>query len=94
MAPLLLDLTEVFLFALSATRFSRMTATVLEVPRLDPIISDEKTHLLKPGPAPAKIIYERSQVRPLFFYFLVAHAVSPFTLNMGSTVPRFGGPDA
>jgi hypothetical protein len=70
-----------------------MTAAVLNILHLNPIVSEKEFGLLKPWPVPAKIIYERSQVRPLFFYFLVAHAISPFTLNMASTVPRFGGPD-
>jgi hypothetical protein len=71
-----------------------MTAAVLKIFRLDPVVPEKEFGLLKPWPVPAKIIYERSQIRPLFFYFLVAHPISPFTLNMASTVPRFGGPDA
>lgn len=71
-----------------------MTAAVLKIFRLDPVVSEEEFDLLEPWPVPAKIIYERSQIWPFFLYSLVAHPVSPFILNMASTAPRFGGPDA
>jgi hypothetical protein len=70
-----------------------MTAAVLKIFRLDPIVSEKEFGLLKPRPVSTKIIYERSQIRPLFFYFFVAHVISPFALNLVSTLPLFGGPD-
>ena len=71
-----------------------MTAAVLKMFRLDPVVSEEELGLLEPWPVPAKIIYERSQIWSFFLYSLVAHPISLFTLNMASIVPRFGGPDA
>jgi hypothetical protein len=56
MSPLLSGLTEGFLLRLSATRFSRMNATVLEMAHLDPKVSEEKPKSLRPGFVPAEII--------------------------------------
>jgi hypothetical protein len=42
-APLPLDLTEVFSFALSATRLSRITAAVPEFSDFGPIVFHEKS---------------------------------------------------
>jgi hypothetical protein len=39
-----------------------MTAAVLKIFRLDPVVSEEEFDLLEPWPVPAKIIYERSQI--------------------------------
>jgi hypothetical protein len=52
-----------------------MTAAVLNILHLNPIVSEEELNLLKPWPFPAKIMYKRSSAWFSFLDFLTAHPI-------------------
>jgi hypothetical protein len=65
--------TRTFFFSLSATWFAGMTAAVLKISYLDPVIPDKESHLLWPGNINTKICKEGSQAWPSPLYLFIAH---------------------